>query len=102
MEIVQVYSDHGRSGLNIAGRDGLNQLMADVEAKRTLVPSRVTRWAELYLTQPEGFQTPSRILAGVKRVHLTPGQSIHIGFTIDQRSLGQVDAKGNRVILPGE
>jgi predicted site-specific integrase-resolvase len=22
MEIVQVYSDHGRSGLNIAGRDG--------------------------------------------------------------------------------
>ena len=32
MEIVQDYSDHGRSGLNIAGRDGLNQLMADVEA----------------------------------------------------------------------
>jgi acetylglutamate kinase len=26
MEIVHVYSDHGRSGLNIAGRDGLNQL----------------------------------------------------------------------------
>jgi predicted site-specific integrase-resolvase len=24
MEIVQEYSDHGRSGLNIAGRDGLN------------------------------------------------------------------------------
>lgn len=32
MEIVQDYSDHGRSGLNIAGREGLNQLMADVEA----------------------------------------------------------------------
>ena len=31
MEIVHEYSDHGRSGLNIAGRDGLNQLMADVE-----------------------------------------------------------------------
>jgi DNA invertase Pin-like site-specific DNA recombinase len=24
MEIVQTYSDHGRSGLNIAGRDGLS------------------------------------------------------------------------------
>ncbi len=24
MEIVQDYSDHGRSGLNIAGREGLN------------------------------------------------------------------------------
>jgi DNA invertase Pin-like site-specific DNA recombinase len=35
MEIVQEYSDHGRSGLNIAGRQGLDQLMADVEAKRT-------------------------------------------------------------------
>jgi DNA invertase Pin-like site-specific DNA recombinase len=34
MEIVQVYSDHGRSGLNIAGRDGLNQLMGNVENKR--------------------------------------------------------------------
>ncbi len=34
-EIVQDYSDHGRSGLDIAGREGLNQLMADVEAKRT-------------------------------------------------------------------
>ncbi len=33
MEIVREYSDHGRSGLNIAGRDGLNQLMSDVEDK---------------------------------------------------------------------
>jgi DNA invertase Pin-like site-specific DNA recombinase len=48
MEIVQEYSDHGRSGLNIAGRDGLNQLMADVEAKRTnftsLLVYDVSRW----------------------------------------------------------
>src|ERR1035437_3417069 len=29
MDIVREYSDHGRSGLNIAGRDGLNQLMSD-------------------------------------------------------------------------
>lgn len=48
MDIVQVYSDHGRSGLNIAGRDGLNQLMSDVEAKRTdftsLLVYDVSRW----------------------------------------------------------
>jgi DNA invertase Pin-like site-specific DNA recombinase len=48
MEIVQEYSDHGRSGLNIAGREGLNQLMADVEAKRTnftsLLAYDVSRW----------------------------------------------------------
>ena len=35
MEIVREYSDHGRSGLNIAGREGPNTLMADVEGKRT-------------------------------------------------------------------
>jgi DNA invertase Pin-like site-specific DNA recombinase len=48
MEIVQVYSDHGRSGLNFAGREGLNRLMADVEAKRTdftsLLIYDVSRW----------------------------------------------------------
>jgi DNA invertase Pin-like site-specific DNA recombinase len=48
MEIVQEYSDHGPSGLNIAGRDGLNQLMDDVEAKRinftSLPVHNVSRW----------------------------------------------------------
>jgi hypothetical protein len=31
----QVYSNHARSGLNIAGQEGLNRLMAYVEAKQT-------------------------------------------------------------------
>jgi DNA helicase II / ATP-dependent DNA helicase PcrA len=48
MEIVQEYSDHGRSGLNIAGREGLNQLVSDVESKRTdfsaLLVYDVSRW----------------------------------------------------------
>lgn len=57
---------------------------------------------ELYLTQPQGLETPLRVLAGFKRVHLAPGQSAHVSFTIDPRSLSQVDQKGNRVILPGQ
>ena len=49
MEIVKEDSDHGRRlGLNIAGQKGLNQLMADVEAKRTnftsLLVYDVSRW----------------------------------------------------------
>lgn len=32
MEITRTYSDHGRSGLNISGRDGLRQLLKDVES----------------------------------------------------------------------
>ncbi|HEX4652504.1 MAG TPA: glycoside hydrolase family 3 C-terminal domain-containing protein, partial [Granulicella sp.] len=47
---------------------------------------------ELYLTQPRAFETPLRVLAGFTRVHLAAGQSTHVGFTIDPRSLGQVDA----------
>jgi DNA invertase Pin-like site-specific DNA recombinase len=34
MEATQVYSHHGRSSLNIAGREGLNRLLADVESRR--------------------------------------------------------------------
>jgi len=57
---------------------------------------------ELYLTQPKAFETPLRVLAGFKRVHLGPGESAHVSLTIDPRSLGQVDREGNRVIVPGE
>jgi beta-glucosidase len=58
--------------------------------------------AELYLTQPKGFETPLRVLAGFRRVHLAPGELAHLSFDIDERTLGQVDAAGNRIILPGE
>jgi DNA invertase Pin-like site-specific DNA recombinase len=48
MEIVQVYSDHGRRGLNIAGREGLNRLMPDVEQGQAdfyaLLVHDVSRW----------------------------------------------------------
>jgi len=57
---------------------------------------------ELYLTQPKAFETPLRVLAGFRRMHLGPGEWAHVSLTIDPRSLGQVDEEGNRVILPGE
>ena len=57
---------------------------------------------EVYLTQPKAFETPVRVLAGFKRIHLNSDESRHVSFNIDPRSLGQVDTKGNRVIVPGE
>jgi beta-glucosidase len=71
----------------------------DVENTGALAGDEVV---QLYLTQPAAFETPLRVLAGFRRVHLAPGKSAHVGFTIDPRSLGQVDEKGNRVIVPGE
>jgi beta-glucosidase len=56
---------------------------------------------ELYLEQPKAFETPIRELAGFRRVHMESGQSAHVALTIDPRSLGQIDAEGNRIILPG-
>ncbi|HTY85552.1 MAG TPA: glycoside hydrolase family 3 C-terminal domain-containing protein [Silvibacterium sp.] len=57
---------------------------------------------ELYLIPPKSSETPLRELVGFRRVHLTPGESTHVSLVIEPRSLGHVDAQGNRAILPGE
>jgi beta-glucosidase len=56
---------------------------------------------QLYLTQPKSYETALRELVGFKRLHLGPGESAHVTLTIEPRSLGQVDGKGSRVIVPG-
>src|SRR6202789_2774957 len=72
MEIVRVYSDHGRSGLNIAGRDGLNQLMSDVEVKRTdftsLLVYDVSRWGRFQDVDESAYYKYVLKRAGI-RVH---------------------------------
>lgn len=48
MGIVKIYSDEGKSGLNIQGRDSLGRMIADVEAKTTdfacILVYDVSRW----------------------------------------------------------
>lgn len=48
IQIVKAYSDGGKSGLNISGREGLQNLLADVEAKTdeftVILVLDVTRW----------------------------------------------------------
>src|SRR5271154_441228 len=48
MEIVKVYSDEGKSGLNIKGRDSLAQMIADVEGGKAefshILAYDVSRW----------------------------------------------------------
>ncbi len=56
---------------------------------------------EVYLTQPKGYGTPNRVLAGFQRIHLAAGASAHVSLQIDPRSLSQVDQTGTRQILPG-
>jgi len=72
MEIVREYSDFGRSGLNIAGREGLNKLMADVENKLTdfsaLLVYDVSRWGRFQDVDESAYYEYVLKRAGI-RVH---------------------------------
>jgi beta-glucosidase len=57
--------------------------------------------AELYLTPPHTSVSPYLALAGFTRVHLAPGESKHIVFQLDPRTLSQVDEKGVRAVRAG-
>jgi len=56
---------------------------------------------QVYLTQPKTALTPLHTLGGFTRVHVAPGQTAHVKIQVDPRTLGQVNDKGERVILPG-
>ena len=56
---------------------------------------------ELYLTQPKSTLTPLRTLGGFTRIHIDPGKTAHVGIQLDSRAIGQVNEKGDRVIVPG-
>jgi beta-glucosidase len=57
--------------------------------------------AELYLIPPKTMVSPQLALKGFTRVHLEPGATRHVTFTLDPRTLSQVDAKGVRTVAPG-
>ena len=57
---------------------------------------------ELYLTHEDIEGAPIRALAGLQRVHLEPGVSKTVSFSLHDRELSIVDAAGVRRIVPGE
>ncbi|MBS1804096.1 MAG: glycoside hydrolase family 3 C-terminal domain-containing protein [Acidobacteria bacterium] len=58
--------------------------------------------AELYLIPPQTALSPKQALAGFQRFHLKPGETKHITFHLDPRTLSQVDEKGIRAVTAGE
>ncbi len=72
MAIVETYADHGRSGLNIAGRDGLSQLVADVEKGKVafsdVLVYDVSRWGRFQDVDESAYYEYVLKRAGV-RVH---------------------------------
>jgi beta-glucosidase len=43
-----------------------------------------------------------RSLQGFKRVHLKPGQTQTVSFTLAPRQLSLIDNRGRRIVEPGE
>ena len=71
---------------------------ADVKNTGSLAGDEV---AELYLTPPQTGVSPALALAGFERIHLAAGETRHVTFHLDPRTLSQVDAKGVRAVTPG-
>jgi beta-glucosidase len=61
--------------------------------------------AELYVTVPEGSQFQNaallRELRGFQRIHLSPGETRRVAFTLTPRDLSQVTTNGEHKVMPG-
>jgi beta-glucosidase len=57
--------------------------------------------AELYLTPPPSALAPRVELEGFERIHIDPGDTRRVQFTLHPRQLSLVDADGKRSIEPG-
>ena len=58
--------------------------------------------AELYLEFPSIAGAPARALRGFARVHLLPGETRHLSYTLNPRDLSMVNEQGEHVAAPGE
>jgi beta-glucosidase len=74
-----------------------------VEAKVTVRnegPAAGDEVAELFLTAPGAVGNPP--LRGLTRVHLAPGESRDLSFTLTPRDISTVDQQGKRTVQPGK
>ena len=75
IDIVRTYADEGKSGLNIGGREGLQNLIADVRAKETdfelILVYDVSRWGR-FQDADESADTPHRRQARALRHRSRP------------------------------
>ncbi|HEY1904179.1 MAG TPA: glycoside hydrolase family 3 C-terminal domain-containing protein [Terracidiphilus sp.] len=92
-----VYSHVRLSSKNVHADDTL-AVEADVKNASSQPGDEV---AELYLAPPQTPVSPTVALAGFERLHLNPGETRHVIFQLDSRTLSQVDDKGVRAVSPG-
>jgi beta-glucosidase len=77
------------------------ELTAEVDVRNASGPAG-DEVAELYLEFPAIPGAPLRALRGFKRLHLAPGETQHVTYTLKARDLSMVNDKGEHVVAPGE
>jgi beta-glucosidase len=77
---------------------GVLTVEADVTNTGSLAGDEV---AQLYIVPPKTSVSPNLALAGFERLSFKPGETKHVSFRVDSRSLSQVDVRGLRTIAPG-
>jgi beta-glucosidase len=92
------YSNFKLSTADVHGGDALT-VEADITNAGAMAGDEV---AELYLAPPKTAVSPNLALAGFERVHLNAGETKHVSFHLDPRTLSQVDDKGVRAVTPGK
>src|SRR3984957_19001966 len=99
MQIVQTYADHGRSGLSLAGRDGLRRLLDDACAGRpqfsVLLVYDVSRWGRFQDADESAYYEYVLKKAGI-RIHYCAEQFVNDG------SLSSVLFKAIKRSMAGE
>ena len=56
---------------------------------------------QVYLTFPQLPGAPIRALRGFQRVHVAPGETQHVQFTLQPRDLSMVNEAGDRLVAAG-
>ncbi len=92
--------EYGRLTLSNQSVTAGDPLTIEVDVKNVRGPAGA-EVVQVYLAQPKAPLTPLRVLAGFSRVHLAAGQTTRVAIRIDPRTIGQVDEKGERVVVPG-
>ena len=93
------YSNLQLSAVTIAPDQALS-ISVDVQNAGELAGDEVV---QLYVSNlTASVPTPIRQLAGFERVHLEPGQTRRIAFTLTPRQLSVINDEGQRVVEPGE
>src|SRR5208283_3003859 len=92
--------EYANLSLSTAALRAGDPLRAEVDVKNTSGPAG-DEVVEVYLNFPQLPGAPIRALRAFQRVHVEPGETRHVRFTLDPRDLSMVNEGGDRVVAAG-